>query len=112
MAKSKDNVLVKCFSGTIGKQVILKNYGKYVILSAKPVFKGVWTKKQKENRRRFALAAKSAASQYRQNKAAGISNGVTPVDMQNDYNLVVGRKLKEMKRGGQGGDDKDVACSK
>lgn len=105
MAKSKDNVLVKCFSGTIGKQVILKNYGKYVILSAKPVFTGEWTEKQKENRRRFAIAAKAAASQYRQNKAAGIFNEVTPIDLQNEYNLVVGKKLKEMKRSSQSGDN-------
>lgn len=105
MAKSKDNVLAKCFSGTIGTQVILKNYGKYVILSAKPVFTGEWTEKQKENRRRFAIAAKAAASQYRQNKAAGIFNEVTPIDLQNEYNLVVGKKLKEMKRSSQSGDN-------
>lgn len=105
MAKSKDNVLAKCFSGTIGNQVILKNYGKYVILSAKPVFTGEWTEKQKENRRRFAIAAKAAASQYRQNKAAGIFNEVTPIDLQNEYNLVVGKKLKEMKRSSQSGDN-------
>jgi hypothetical protein len=61
MAKSRSNVITHGFSGKLGNQIVLKNYGSITVISKMPVFIKPWSEKQKECRRNFGMAAREAA---------------------------------------------------
>jgi hypothetical protein len=60
LSKSTKNVLTKGYSGKFGKDFVLKDYGVFSVLAKKPVFHKPWSEKQKEHRKKFARAARSA----------------------------------------------------
>jgi hypothetical protein len=61
MAKSNNNLIIHGFSGKLGDQIVLKNYGGIMVISKKPVFTKPWSEKQKECRKNFGMAAREAA---------------------------------------------------
>jgi len=57
MARSESNVLLHQVSGQIGKQIVVKRYGKKTVISAYPDMSGVKPSKlQKAKRKTFAAA--------------------------------------------------------
>ena len=64
MARVKHNVIIQGTSGSVGKQVVLKNYGNVTIISNFPDMSRVkLTSKQKEENQKFREASAYAHSQ-------------------------------------------------
>ncbi len=60
MANAKENVVIRKCRGKLGN-VIIRRLGDKTIISIEPDYsKIVWSKKQKENRRKFSKAMKQA----------------------------------------------------
>jgi len=93
MSKSSTNIITHGYSGKVGDQFVMKNYGGITVIAMKPTFTKPWSEKQKACRRNFGRAAHAAALELSKPETRErYAKQLKP--RQNILNLVVSDKLK------------------